>query len=35
MKAALGGRVRIAATGGAPISTEVLQFLKVALCVPI
>lgn len=34
-KAALGGRVKVAATGGAPISTEVLQFLKVTLCTPI
>jgi long-chain acyl-CoA synthetase len=31
-KAALGGRVRLAATGGAPISGNVLQYLKVTLC---
>lgn len=34
-KAALGGRVKICATGGAPISADVLQLLKVTLCVPI
>ena len=34
-KAALGGNCRFAATGGAPISAEVLRFLKVVLCVPI
>lgn len=31
----LGGRVRVMVTGSAPISKEVLNFLKVAFCVPI
>lgn len=31
-KSALGGHVRMAATGGAPISGDVLKFLKVTLC---
>ena len=31
----LGGRVRIMVTGSAPISKEVLNFLKVAFCAPI
>ena len=31
-KAVLGGRVRILISGSAPISTEVLQFLKIAFC---
>ena len=31
-KQALGGRVRLAATGGAPISGDVLKYLKVTLC---
>ena len=35
MKAILGGRVRIMAVGSAPISTEVLDFLKIAFCAPI
>lgn len=34
-KEALGGRVRFMLTGSAPISTDVLNFLKVALCAPI
>ncbi|KAI8849064.1 hypothetical protein BC829DRAFT_392780 [Chytridium lagenaria] len=32
VKAALGGRVRIVLSGSAPISPEVLQFLRVAFC---
>jgi long-chain acyl-CoA synthetase len=35
MKAALGGRVRICVTGSAPISKEVMNFLKIAFCCPI
>lgn len=31
----LGGRVKLAASGGAPISDEVTKFLNVTLCVPI
>ena len=31
----LGGRVRVMATGSAPISTDVLNFLKVCFCCPI
>ena len=31
-KAVLGGRVRIMISGSAPISTEVLEFLKIAFC---
>lgn len=34
-KAILGGNVRIMATGSAPISVEVLNFLKVCFCCPI
>lgn len=34
-KAVLGGRVRFMATGSAPISVDVLNFLKVAFCCPI
>jgi len=34
-KAILGGNVRIMATGSAPISTDVLNFLKVAFCCPV
>jgi long-chain acyl-CoA synthetase len=34
-KMALGGKVRMAATGGAPISGDVLKFLKCTLCTPI
>ncbi len=34
-KSALGGNVRLACTGGAPISSEVLRFLKVTLCTSI
>ena len=32
---AVGGKVRFMLTGSAPISKDVLNFLKVALCVPI
>lgn len=35
MKAALGGRVRMCITGSAPISKEVIDFLKIAFCCPI
>jgi long-chain acyl-CoA synthetase len=31
----LGGRVRVMVTGSAPIAKEVLNFLKIAFCVPI
>lgn len=34
-KAILGGRVRFMLTGSAPISKEVLSFLKIAFCCPI
>jgi len=34
-KAVLGGRVRMCVTGSAPISAEVLDFLKVCFCSPI
>ena len=34
-KAALGGRVRFMVTGSAPISTDVLKFLKICFCCPI
>jgi long-chain acyl-CoA synthetase len=34
-KEATGGRCRLMCTGSAPISTEVLDFLKIALCCPI
>ena len=34
MKEIIGGRCRIAVSGGAPISQEVLDFLKVVLCTP-
>lgn len=34
-KKALGGRVRYMLTGSAPISAEVLDFLKIAVCCPI
>lgn len=34
-KKVLGGRVRIMATGSAPISCEVIDFLKIAFCAPI
>lgn len=35
MKALLGGKVRIMLTGSAPISGEVLDFLKVCFCAPL
>lgn len=35
MRNILGGNVRMMVTGSAPISTEVIDFLKVAFCVPI
>jgi len=34
-KAVLGGRVRLMVTGSAPISKDVLSFLKIAFCCPI
>lgn len=34
-KNVLGGRVRMMATGSAPISEEVIDFLKIAFCAPI
>jgi long-chain acyl-CoA synthetase len=35
MRNALGGRVRYCITGSAPISKEVIDFLKIAFCCPI
>jgi len=35
MKAILGGRVRLMITGSAPISGEVIEFLKICFCCPI
>jgi long-chain acyl-CoA synthetase len=35
IKAFLGGRVRIMLTGSAPISADVLNFLKVVFCCPV
>jgi len=35
MRAAFGGRLRLLLVGSAPTSVEVLNFLKIALCVPI
>lgn len=35
VKAVLGGRVRLAITGSAPINSEVLEFLKICFCCPI
>lgn len=35
MKAIMGGRVKIMITGSAPISSEVLEFLKICFCCPI
>jgi long-chain acyl-CoA synthetase len=34
-RAMLGGRVRLIATGAAPISKEILDFLKIVLSAPI
>ena len=35
VKAVLGGNVRVAVTGSAPIAPEVIDFLKIAFCCPI
>jgi long-chain acyl-CoA synthetase len=35
MRAVLGGRVRFMMTASAPISSETLDFLKIAFCCPI
>ena len=35
MKEALGGRLRWIVTGSAPATKEVLDFLKIALCIPV
>lgn len=35
IKALVGGRVRFMVTGSAPISVEVMEFLKCAFCCPI
>jgi long-chain acyl-CoA synthetase len=35
IKSIFGGRVRIMVTGSAPISAEVLDFMKIACCCPI
>ena len=35
VKEALGGRVRLMITGAAPLSAEVLSFLKIAFCCPV
>lgn len=35
MKAVMGGRVRLMVSGSAPISKEVLDFLKIAFCAPL
>ena len=35
MKALLGGRVRVMLTGSAPISAEVIDFLKICFCAPL
>jgi len=35
VKAMLGGRVRFMITGSAPISSDVLDFLKICFCAPI
>lgn len=35
VKQALGGNVRVAVVGGAPISGEVLTFMRACLCIPI
>ena len=35
MKALLGGKVRLMVTGSAPISGEVLDFLKICFCADI
>jgi len=35
MKSVMGGRVRLMMTASAPISSETLDFLKIAFCCPI
>lgn len=35
VRESMGGRLRYAATGAAPLDPEVLNFLRVALCIPI
>ena len=35
MKALFGGKVRVMVTAAAPISREVIDFLKIASCAPI
>jgi long-chain acyl-CoA synthetase len=35
MKNLIGGRVKMMVTGSAPISADVLNFLKICFCAPI
>ena len=35
VKAALGGRVKLIVTGGAPLARHVEDFLKVTMCCPV
>jgi long-chain acyl-CoA synthetase len=35
MKSLIGGRVKMMVTGSAPISADVLNFLKICFCAPI
>lgn len=35
VKALIGGRVRVCLTGSAPISAEVLEFMKICFCCPV
>jgi long-chain acyl-CoA synthetase len=35
MKKLLGGKVEFMVCGGAPIATEVLEFMKIAFCCPL